>query len=62
MLDVAGHQVMRIRGLSAFQKDVVIGVGAGMHGLRGSHLQRCFVNGSKRGINHRIAERKHRTM
>jgi hypothetical protein len=48
MLDIASYQIIRLRGLSAFQEDVVIRIGTALHGFCRTHPETCFANGPKR--------------
>ena len=44
MLEVAGHQVIRTCGMRAFQKNIVVRVGARLNRLRGPHPEAFLAN------------------
>ena len=52
VLEIAGHQVIRTCGMRAFQKNVVVRVGARLDRLRGTHPETFLADGLQRGGYH----------
>ena len=48
MLDISGHQIISLRSLGAFEKNVVIGVRTNPHTLSRSNPQALFTNCKQR--------------
>lgn len=48
MLEIPGYEILRLYGLSTFQKHVVVRVGTHLYRVRGPNPQGCFPDRLKR--------------
>jgi len=60
VLEIAGHQVIRTCGMRAFEKNIVVRVGARLDRLRGTHPETFLANSLQRGGYHFFIAREAR--
>jgi len=54
ILEVAGHDVVGARGLGALQKNIVVGIGTGMHLLRRFDPESILPDSAECGFDYRL--------